>query len=95
MESATSATAAKQNVLAAIDEVAESLGNTRAVCRKCYVHPVVLETYAGGQLLEALPAAAMFAATSRNGHGLSRAERAVAALLRRGTRRSPAERKIA
>ena len=41
MESATSATAAKQNVLAAIDQVAESLGNTRAVCRKCYVHPLM------------------------------------------------------
>ena len=95
MESATSATAAKQNVLAAIDQVAESLGNTRAVCRKCYVHPLVLETYAAGQLLEALPAAAMSAATSRrNGHGLSRAERAVAELLR-GARRTPVERKIA
>ena len=95
MESATSATAAKQNVLAAIDQVAESLGNTRAVCRKCYVHPVVLETYASGELFEALPAATSAAASRRNGHGLSRAERAVAALLRRGARRSPAERKIA
>ena len=42
---ATSATAAKRNVLAALDCVAKKLGNTRAVCRKSYVHPGLLETY--------------------------------------------------
>ena len=26
-----------------IDEVAQRLGNTRAVCRKCYIHPAVIE----------------------------------------------------
>jgi DNA topoisomerase-1 len=43
--SATSATAAKRNVLAALDCVAKKLGNTRAVCRKSYVHPGLFETY--------------------------------------------------
>jgi DNA topoisomerase-1 len=42
---ATSARAAKRNVLAALDCVAKKLGNTRAVCRKSYVHPGLLETY--------------------------------------------------
>ncbi|HEU4753992.1 MAG TPA: DNA topoisomerase IB [Armatimonadota bacterium] len=36
---------AKKNVAAAIRQVAEQLGNTPAVCRKCYVHPRVLEAY--------------------------------------------------
>jgi DNA topoisomerase I len=36
---------AKANVKAAIRAVAELLGNTPAICRKCYVHPAVLETY--------------------------------------------------
>jgi DNA topoisomerase I len=94
MESATSATAAKQNVLAAIDEVAESLGNTRAVCRKCYIHPAVVDEYVEGHLQDALPASAMGRARHA-GHGLSRAERAVASLLRRRARRNSAERKIA
>jgi len=36
---------AKRNVLRAIESVASKLGNTPAICRKCYVHPVILETY--------------------------------------------------
>ena len=39
---------AKRNVIQAIDLVAERLGNTRAVCRKYYVHPVVIEAYLRG-----------------------------------------------
>jgi DNA topoisomerase-1 len=35
---------AKKNVKAAISAVAKMLGNTPAVCRKCYVHPAVLES---------------------------------------------------
>jgi DNA topoisomerase I len=45
---------AKSNVLRAIDEVAEQLNNTRAVCRKYYVHPAVFESYLAGSMAEAL-----------------------------------------
>jgi DNA topoisomerase I len=45
---------AKKKVLNAIDCVAERLGNTRAVCRKCYIHPDVIDAYMEGAL-EALP----------------------------------------
>ncbi|HET6779442.1 MAG TPA: DNA topoisomerase IB [Gemmatimonadales bacterium] len=45
---------AKSNILRAIDQVAEQLNNTRAVCRKYYVHPAVLEHYMAGSMLEAL-----------------------------------------
>jgi DNA topoisomerase I len=45
---------AKSNVLRAIDRVAEQLNNTRAVCRKYYVHPAVFETYLAGTMLEDL-----------------------------------------
>lgn len=34
-----------------IDKVAERLGNTRAVCRKCYIHPQVFEAWSEGRLL--------------------------------------------
>jgi DNA topoisomerase-1 len=44
----TSAAEAKKNVVAAIAKVAAELGNTPSVCRKCYVHPAVLEAYLGG-----------------------------------------------
>lgn len=39
---------AKKNVVEAIKRVAAELGNTPSVCRKCYVHPAVLEAYLGG-----------------------------------------------
>ena len=46
-EPAVSVTQAKKNVVQAITQVASRLGNTPSVCRKCYVHPAVLETYLG------------------------------------------------
>jgi DNA topoisomerase-1 len=45
---------AKKNVLRAIEQVAERLGNTRTVCRKCYVHPAVIEAYIEGGTIESL-----------------------------------------
>ncbi|HEX6644288.1 MAG TPA: hypothetical protein VF037_06405 [Gemmatimonadales bacterium] len=46
--------AARANINSAIDQVAERLNNTRAVCRKYYVHPAVLSAYADGRLARAL-----------------------------------------
>jgi DNA topoisomerase I len=50
-ESFESETQAKKNVVQAIKAVAERLGNTPAVCRKCYVHPAVLECYMAGNVV--------------------------------------------
>ena len=33
-------------------QVAERLGNTRAVCRKCYIHPAVIDAYLDGSMLK-------------------------------------------
>jgi DNA topoisomerase-1 len=49
-EAPTSATAGKRLVSGAIKNVAADLGNTPAVCRKAYVHPVVLNAYLDGSL---------------------------------------------
>ena len=46
-------TQAKKNVVQAIQAVASRLGNTPSVCRKCYVHPAVLEKYLSGATIEA------------------------------------------
>jgi DNA topoisomerase I len=43
---------AKRNVVAAIENVARQLGNTPAICRKCYVHPEILEAYMSGDLVK-------------------------------------------
>ena len=39
-------------LLAAIDEVAAALGNTRAVCRKYYIHPAIMDAYLDGTLTQ-------------------------------------------
>jgi DNA topoisomerase-1 len=43
---------AKKNIVRAVESVAERLGNTVAVCRKCYVHPEVLNAYLEGALIQ-------------------------------------------
>jgi DNA topoisomerase-1 len=49
-----SETEAKRNVISAIDGVARKLGHTRAICRRAYVHPVVIGSYLDGSLDRAL-----------------------------------------
>ena len=49
-EAFDSETQAKRNITAAIQAVAQRLGNTPAICRKCYVHPAVLDSYLDGTL---------------------------------------------
>ena len=45
---------AKANVKDAIGAVSKILRNTPAICRKCYIHPAVLETYLSGEPIEGL-----------------------------------------
>lgn len=49
-----SQTQAKKNVVQAIEAASKRLGNTPAICRKCYVHPAVIESYMDGTMLETL-----------------------------------------
>lgn len=72
---------AKRNVVAAIEKVAEQLGNTKAVCRKCYIHPAVLNAYLDGSLVETLKQRAAAMAKSMN--KLRPEESAVLALIQR------------
>ncbi len=63
----------------AIDRVAGQLGNTRAVCRKSYVHPAVLAAFEGGALARAFSRRA--GRSGRTPTGLGEAEVAVLRLL--------------
>lgn len=47
----------RRTINAVIDKVAERLGNTRAVCRKCYIHPLVIEAWSDGRLRDEMVAA--------------------------------------
>jgi DNA topoisomerase-1 len=69
------------NVKQAIERVAKQLGNTKAVCRKCYVHPAVLECHADGTLLDALRRPVARSSRARR-YSLDAHESAVLALLR-------------
>jgi DNA topoisomerase-1 len=62
----------KDGLSRAIEQVARQLGNTKAVCRKCYIHPAVIEAYQEGTLAQAM-----------NSHS---AERCVQRLLARRAR---------
>ena len=65
---------ARDRLLEAIDSAAERIGNTRAVCRSAYVHPVLPEAFEGGALTHAWK-------RSRSGRWLDRAESTVRYLL--------------
>ena len=65
----------------AIERVAERLGNTPAVCRKCYVHPAVVDSYMEGSLIRTLQERA--GRETRHLEGLPREEALVVALLLR------------
>jgi DNA topoisomerase-1 len=45
-------TEAKRHVVEMVKGVAKQLGNTPAVCRKCYIHPAVVEKFMLGALAE-------------------------------------------
>jgi DNA topoisomerase-1 len=65
----------KRAIKAAIERVAERLGNTVTICRKCYVHPEVIEAYSVGELVLKLRKA------PRGAMSLSAEEAAVLAFL--------------
>jgi len=66
----------RRNVRRAIEAVAERLGNTPTVCRKCYVHPAVVEAFLAGTLDASAGAAS-------GPRGLDSEERALLRLLER------------
>lgn len=74
----TDAREAKGHYLKAVDRVAAQLNNTRAVCRKYYVHPALFEAYLEGTLL------AMYQRELKraSAQGLEREEAAVLAIIK-------------
>jgi DNA topoisomerase-1 len=75
----------KRNILKAVEAVAGILGNTRSVCRKCYIHPAIIDSYLDRTLAQALSVRAGQRLTGS--HDFNRTETAVLALLQRRLRR--------
>jgi DNA topoisomerase-1 len=81
MEEVDSQTLAKKNIVTAIEAVAGLLGNTVAICRKCYIHPAVPTSYLEGTLARTLRVKAD-AQIAEHLHELKPEEAAVITLLR-------------
>lgn len=78
---------ARRNLVGAIENVAKRLGNTPAICRKCYIHPAIMESYLDGKTIELIKARADSALHTANS-GLSSQEKAVLRFLKAHLRAS-------
>lgn len=71
----------KHAIVRAVEKVAKHLGNTPAICRRCYVHPAIFDGYLDGTLLKTLQDTTQ-AYLAENVTGLNAEEAAVVAFLR-------------
>ncbi|HKB10678.1 MAG TPA: hypothetical protein VKD69_08485, partial [Vicinamibacterales bacterium] len=77
---------AKRNIVKAIESVAKKLGNTKAVCRKCYIHPAIVASYMDGATIRTLKSRAAKLSHARG--ALNGEELAVVHLIERRLKRS-------
>jgi DNA topoisomerase I len=71
----------RKAIVDAVKAVASHLGNTPAICRRSYIHPVILDSYMDGTLIQGL-ANATERCLKENIAGMSPEEAAVTAFLR-------------
>ncbi len=83
---APSKSCAKKSIVEAVKRTAERLGNTPSVCKKSYIHPLILDAYARGERMPRFRVAG-----ASKGSDLRADEKAVLAYLRRLTTRNAAE----
>ncbi|HEX7811363.1 MAG TPA: DNA topoisomerase IB [Burkholderiales bacterium] len=84
-ETFDSAAQAKKNLVRAIESVALRLGNTPAICRKCYIHPAVMDAFLDGTIRDILKGRAEKGLEDL--HNLDPEEAAVLALLQQRLQR--------
>jgi DNA topoisomerase I len=77
------ATLARKQIVGTIKEVSQLLRNTPAVCRKCYVHPAILDAFEAGELVNAI-------GVSRR-HGLKNGEASLVVFLEQDAKRRARE----
>lgn len=73
--------ATRKNLAEVVKKVAEQLGNTPAVCRKCYIHPAVMDAYLRGEIVNG--GSVISPRTARASLKLSAEERALLGFLAR------------
>ena len=106
LDSPPTDTAGRRQVARAVEAVSRELRNTRAVCRKCYIHPGVIDSYLAGRLSRAMEGRsdeaaliALLRSERRRERGLARRSgadgRSLAPLLRRSIERFRGQRAVA
>jgi DNA topoisomerase I len=90
-EAFSSEAQAKKNIVRAVEDVAKRLGNTKAVCRKCYIHPAILDAYLDGSMINTMAQRARKVAHAVD--RLTEVEGAVLGLLQRRLAREARQRK--
>lgn len=80
----------QSRVVRAVENVARDLGNTPAVCRRCYIHPAIIDSYLDGRMVAVLRRRAG-RVLDQSGAGLRREERRALRLIRDRLRRSGLE----
>jgi DNA topoisomerase-1 len=75
-----SQTESRRNIVQAVASVAKKLGNTKAVCRKCYIHPAIFDAYIDGSMTRIV---LQRAKRARGAHDLAEGELHVLTLLQR------------
>ncbi len=73
-------TEAKKKIVEVLDEVSKKLGNTRTVCRKYYVHPLLIRLYEENKLLPYISKVTCNDAVNES--GLSKNERVLMRILK-------------
>jgi DNA topoisomerase-1 len=68
-----------------VEAVAKQLGNTKAVCRNCYIHPAILDAYGDGSLFK-ITARGLKKPAATEADGLTSEEATVLALLERSSK---------
>src|SRR6059058_3749007 len=79
---------AKANMKQAISAVAEILGNTPAVCRRCYIHPAIVKAYLNGNSVNCFKPRSP--EVEKRGIDFASTEAAVLKLLQAGSSKSDA-----
>jgi DNA topoisomerase I len=93
LEACETQTHGKKNVIKAVEAVAHMLGNTKAVCRKSYIHPAIIESYMDGSMHQVLGGRTSNGMRKRP--GLRQQEAAVLALLQQRLTKDTRKRKAA
>jgi DNA topoisomerase-1 len=79
--SASSVSAARKNIIQALNYVSEKLGNTRTVCKKYYVNPVIIALYEDNKLSDKF--SSLPGSTSSKTNGLSKEEILMLEIIRK------------